>query len=103
MRTHKSQCDRLSKKCNSCKLSNFYCKRTLERPFYKKTSLNSYDIRKNCIPNNHVDSCYSVIQDVVNYLNLQDIKTEYGVDFDAGPFSNCNKHVKSRFKMNKYE
>ncbi|KAI9343805.1 Alpha/Beta hydrolase protein [Pilaira anomala] len=103
MRTHKSECDRLSKKCNSCKLSNFYCKRRLEGPFYKKTSLNPYDIRKNCIPNNHVDSCYSVIRDIVNYLSLQDIKTEYGVDFDAGTFSNCNKHVKSRFKMNKHD
>ncbi|KAG2228836.1 hypothetical protein INT48_007822, partial [Thamnidium elegans] len=103
MITHRGQCNYLTGKCNACKPANMYCKRTLEDPFYKKTHLNPYDIRKNCIPNIHIDSCYSVIKDIVSHLNRQHVKTEYGVDYKVGEFLNCNKHVKSRFKMNKNE
>ncbi|KAG2197293.1 hypothetical protein INT47_010999 [Mucor saturninus] len=46
-------------------------------------------------------SCYSEIQDIVNYANSQEMKTEYGIDSEAGEFQNCNSHVKARFDMTK--
>jgi cathepsin A (carboxypeptidase C) len=68
-------------------------------PFFS-TSVNPYDIRKRCIHNDRFDSCYKEIEDIETYANRQDVKTEFGVDSEAGSFSNCNKHVKTRFELN---
>ncbi|KAI7879834.1 Alpha/Beta hydrolase protein [Mucor mucedo] len=101
MKTNRRQCNYLLNQCDSCTPSLLYCKRTLVDPFYSKTHLNPYDIRKTCLLNNHIDSCYSEIQDIVEYANSQEVKTEYGIDSEAGEFQNCNSHVKARFDMTK--
>lgn len=101
MLTNRRQCNYLLNQCDSCTPSILYCKRTLVDPFYTKTQLNPYDIRETCLHNHHVDSCYSEIQDIVNYANSQQVRTEYGVDSEAGEFQNCNRHVKNRFDLTK--
>lgn len=102
MKINRERCEFLWNQCSqgygSCTAASIFCKKTLIDPFHS-TIRNPYDIRKRCTRNNEVDSCYDEIRNIEDYVNRQDIKTIYGVDFAAGDFSNCNPHVKTRFDL----
>lgn len=103
MKFNRERCEFLWNQCSrgysSCTTASFFCKKTLFDPFHS-TSRNPYDIRKRCAHNDRLDSCYNEIAEIEKYVNRQEVKTEYGVDFAAGDFSNCNQHVKTRFDLN---
>lgn len=103
MKINRERCEFLWNQCSqgygSCTAASILCKKTLFDPFHS-TSRNPYDIRKRCTHNDDLDSCYDEIRDIEEYVNRQDVKTIYGVDFSAGDFSNCNPQVKTRFDLN---
>lgn len=94
-------CELLLNQCrhSTCTAAWLYCNKALVDPFFTKTNLNPFDIRKMCLHNENVDSCYPAIEDVVRYADRQDTKTKLGVDFSAGEFLNCNKHVQNRLRL----
>ncbi|KAI8636030.1 Alpha/Beta hydrolase protein, partial [Parasitella parasitica] len=103
MLNNRRKCDYLLDHCKtaiqpsaSCIPVSIFCSKTQLDPF-TKTGLNPYDIRRKCTyqsqrPEAIPKYCYPDIASIENHLNQQKIRTEYGIDFEAG---NRNSEFKS--------
>ncbi|RUP41523.1 hypothetical protein BC936DRAFT_138297, partial [Jimgerdemannia flammicorona] len=64
-----------------CVPARVYCQKYVAGPF-EKTGLNPYDIRLTCEPNTTL--CYPALKAVEKWANLPEVRTEIGVDDEAG-------------------
>lgn len=78
----------------SCVPSSIYCNNAMIGPF-QKTGKNVYDIRTDCDPSNPL--CYSILNDIEIYLNLESVQTILGVD---KTYEGCTRSVNMKFLFN---
>jgi cathepsin A (carboxypeptidase C) len=78
---------------DSCKAADDYCGDVMQGAFFN-TTLNPYDIRKNC--DNSSVVCYGISNNLEYYLNRKDIKQALGANADIN-FQICSDTVTNAF------
>ncbi|KAI8393866.1 Alpha/Beta hydrolase protein [Radiomyces spectabilis] len=73
----------------TCIPANYYCETSQESPYSPDGKRNPYDIRAEC----HGDLCYDIMDKIALWANREDVRSELGVDPQAGNFSTCSDPV----------
>ncbi|KAG0168586.1 hypothetical protein DFQ28_004712 [Apophysomyces sp. BC1034] len=80
----------------TCIPASYYCEKSQAGPF-GKTGLNPYDIRRKC--EGDTGLCYDLIEAIGDWANRPEVRSQLGVDPEAGVYTGCSESVGGQFEL----